>query len=279
MLDLLSSSDHWSAHARQWKYVKPPLRPGVADVQVVQRMVSEHSRAETSESLQALLLGVTPEFVQMDWPFNTRLRTVDRNQEMIDTVCPRNTHFEVESIRGDWVDLPVGCQFADCVLGDGCFTVVDSHEAQREVCHQVRRVLKPTGCFVIRLFVQPQVRETVDQVFEALLALSIGNFHIFKWRLAMALQAEQAQSVSVHQIWQSWHDRGICAHELSSKTHWPLEEIRTIDVYRESTARYSFSSLTQMRTLFSEQFEELECHVPTYEMGDRCPTLLMRPKL
>lgn len=224
-----------------------------------------------------MLLGVTPELVTMPWPSHTRLLAVDRSPGMIRSVLPGLADADVDAVCGNWLDLPLPTASVDCVVGDGCFTVLESLGDHRLLSSEVRRVLDPQGIFAIRLFVQLPERETVDQVFDELSAGAIGNFHVFKWRLGMALQKSQEAGVGVHEIWQRWHKAGISAHSLSQRTGWPVEEIQTIDAYRDAPARYTFPTLEQAREVLHDDFRELACEVPGYELGRRCPTLLLAP--
>jgi UDP-N-acetylmuramyl tripeptide synthase/SAM-dependent methyltransferase len=277
MVEFVSSSasavkDHWNEHARQWSHVGQPLRPGREDVAVASAM-AERVAAGLRRPIQALVLGVTPELVTMPWPKQTRLLAVDRCSGMLGGVLPQQSPDATAGLCGDWLRLPLRADSMDLVIGDGCFTVLETVAAYRNLAAEVRRVLGPDGHFVIRLFVRPAVAESVDAIFADLLAGAIGNFHIFKWRLAMALHQQLAVGVRVHDVWQAWHDAGIGAVELSERLSWPLEQIETIEVYRNGSARYTFPMLEEARDLLASEFEELDCHVSNYELGERCPTL------
>lgn len=271
----VSQSDHWTQHARQWQYVGSPLRPGPDDITIAARLVEREQARSGRMGLRSVLLGVTPELATMPWPSNTRLLAVDRSPGMIRSVLPRLSGADVNAVCGNWLGLPLPAASVDCVVGDGCFTVLESLAAHRVLSSEVCRVLDQDGFFVIRLFVQLPEPETVDRVMDELLADAIGNFHVFKWRLAMALQKSPESGVGVHDIWQQWQWAGISAQSLSRRTGWPVEEIRTIEAYRDSPARYTFPTLEQARELLHNDFRELACHVPDYELGRRCPTLLL----
>ncbi|NEZ03245.1 class I SAM-dependent methyltransferase [Wenzhouxiangella sp. XN201] len=273
----VSKTDHWTQHARQWQFVGSPLRPGAEDITTAARFIErQHARGGRS-GLQSVLLGVTPELVSMAWPLHTRLLAVDRSPGMIRSVLPGRSGTDVDAVCGNWLDLPLPAASVDCVVGDGCFTVLESLAAHRALSREVRRVLDRDGFFVIRLFVQLPEPESVDQVFDELSAGAIGNFHVFKWRLAMALQRSQQSGVGVHEIWRRWQQAGISAQSLSQRTGWGVDEIRTIEAYRDAPARYTFPTLAQAREVLHADFRELACHVPDYELGQRCPTLLLAP--
>jgi hypothetical protein len=63
---------------------------------------------------------------------------------------------------------------------------------------------------------------------------------------------------------------------LAARTGWSREVIDQIDNYRESRAVYSFPTLDEFRATFVPLFTEIACHVPSYELGERCPTLVLQ---
>jgi hypothetical protein len=168
----------------------------------------------------------------------------------------------------------------DLALIDGGLPAITFPEAHRELAAQLHRVLKPDGMFVARIFARPETTETVDDVFAALHDRLIGNFHLFKWRLAMALQGEHAsKGVRVDDVWRSY-DQHIGRHaRLAKRTGWPIDEITTIDAYRGSQAIYHFPSVVEMMIgVLGSAFDCIEEKRATYELAERCPTLVLKRK-
>jgi hypothetical protein len=92
----------------------------------------------------------------------------------------------------------------------------------------------------------------------------------------MALHEGLDRGVGVGRVWEAWHEARLDVHDLAERTGWHVEEIQTIDAYRGSPARYTFPTLEEARGYLSADFEEISCHFPDYELGERCPTLLLR---
>jgi SAM-dependent methyltransferase len=274
-----AARDHWNDHARQWQHVGPPLRPAPADVRLTEALAAEVPRAGKREPLQAILLGVTPELACMRWPRGTRLLAVDRNMGMIEGVWPRDRlTLPASVVGGDWRELPMSDATAHLVVGDGCYNAMDSPEGYQALSAEVRRVLRPAGRFIMRFFVRPEQAESTEAVFTDLRNGRIGNFHVFKWRLAMSLHGSLDVGVRVGDVWEAWNAEGLEVEILSQRLNWPRAVIATIDAYRGVDTRYTFPTLEEVRASLADYFVELACHVPDYEIGERCPTLLMAPR-
>lgn len=271
----MSRQDHWKDHARQWGYVGPPLRPCAEDIRLARELVGAGG-ADTGGRRHAILLGVTPELVSMDWPRGTRLTAVDRCMEMIRGVFPREgLSVPAWAVCGDWLNLPLPDEGADWVVGDGCYTLLDGPARYRELGREVHRILRPGGRYLARMFLRPDSPEPAAAVFDDLEAGRIGNFHVFKWRLAMALHDGAGSGVRVDTIWERWRQAGIDPGELARDTGWPEAEILTIEAYQGSKACYTYPTLDEARAALSVRFRELACRFPGYELGERCPTLLL----
>ncbi len=271
--------DHWNEHAQRWQYFGPPLRPSVCDVSVAESTAVELAANFGKQHISAVLLGVTPELASMQWPENTQLLAVDRCKEMISGLWPyEQVPNDAHAVQGDWSEIPRESASVDLVIGDGCYVLLPFPEMYKAVTHEVARVLKPSGRFVVRVFIRPDTQEDPEQVVTDLRAGVIGSFHTFKWRLAMALHKSLEQGVCVGDVWAYWNESGIDAKALSSDFGWSEGSIKTIDAYRGSTTRYYYPTLAEIREHFAEYFEEVSLTVFDYELAERCPSFVLRLK-
>jgi SAM-dependent methyltransferase len=271
------SGDHWNRHAQQWQFIGSPLRPAPEDVKAFERLVAESLSNGGPRPRRAALLGVTPELATMDWPVGTQLVAFDRCPGMVAEIWPgRALGPSAGVVRADWRQLPLGDASFDVVVGDGCYTLIDSIAGYRAVGAAVARALAPDGGFVMRFFVRPEAPEPLDAVFAALRAGTIGSFHVFKWRLAMALHGALDDGVRVASIWDAWNAHEGDADALAARLGWRAAEVRTIDAYRGADARYTFPTLAEARELLAHHFDEEACQFGSYELGERCPTLALR---
>ncbi len=256
--------DHWPRHARSWALVGRPLRPAPEDVAIVAALVS-------TDPIDVLVLGVTPELVGLSLPAGSTVVAVEREPAMIEAL------FEPAPARralaGDWRQLPLADASIDLAAGDGCTTMLRFPADYTALAAQLRRVLRPAGTVVLRIFAAPDSPETLADVRAAL--GSIGSFDVLKWRIAMAIQSP-ARAVPVAAIRDAFAAIVPDRAALAERTGWARAAIDTIDNYAGSPAVYSFPTLGEVRDVLAPELVEIACHVPDYELGDRCPTLVLR---
>lgn len=263
----------WEQQWLWWDRIQAPLRPHRSDVQDMERTVARVAGELGATELKALLLGVTPEFAGMAWPQETTLVAVDRSQGMIDNIWPRSVPPGAKAIQGDWLSLPVADTSCDVVIGDGCFSQVSYPDSAQQLARELHRVLKPSGVLALRSFVRPTQADTVGALFEKLRQGQFGSFHIFKWCLNMALQPSLTQGVCLADVWDAVHVQYPDLGKLASERAWSEESVDTIHAYRNSTARFFYPTLDELRGVLRPHFTERQLWYPTYELGERCPHL------
>lgn len=268
-------ADVWQAHSTQWDLVGPPIRPGFQDHEYIERGI--HIWTSAYGSPRALVLGVTPEMVSLNWPGNTVLLAVDCSRMMIDSVWPGYPEPGKGALCANWLDLPLADSSCDIAVSDGPFSVLRYPEEYSALLRNLHRVLSPDGIFAFRIFIRPEIPENADAVYRAALDGGIGNFHAFKVRLLMSLLADTETGVRVSDVWESWIKDGPSPEHLSSRCGWPVDQINTIEAYRGQETIYTSPALSEFRKLLIiEGFQELKYLQPNYELGERCPTFILR---
>ena len=266
----------WEKHAAQWNHIGPPLRPCPQDLQFVQTEVNDVARARNR--VEALLLGVTVELTGISWPANCSLTAVDSSRSMLIQRWRAPAGIKSTALQGLWQQLPVPRKSLDLVLADGSLSAMPNVRGLTGVLRELAAVLSPGGRIVTRLFIRQETEPTPGEVIDAMGRGEYGNFHVFKFRLLMALHNSPTEGVLLNTVYQTVcdaiPDRAAVARELG----WPLESINTIDAYRNVSGRYYFPCLAQFRELMCGDLRELDCLMPTYEMGERCPTLVLSCK-
>ena len=250
--------------ANQWNRLGPPLRPCHEDVENFRQLLG------APEGLH-LLLGITPELSDLA----PHLIAVDNSAGMIGAVWPGNTTGH-KAIQADWLDMPFADNTFDAVIADGSLTLLDYPLQYQQLFSQLKRVIRPGGKLVIRIFASPDSGETCAAVCRDAMAGQIAGFHAFKWRLSMALAAEsQNPNLFVADTREIFNRLLPDREQLSRTTGWNPEDIATIDFYHESPARYSYPTLPQLRRVLPQEFRETGLLRGSYELAERCPILAL----
>jgi SAM-dependent methyltransferase len=227
---------------------------------------------------RGLILGVTPELYRLPWPTDALPRAVDHTRAMIDALWPGDP---ASALHAKWTDVPLPDSSIDIALCDGGFHLLAHPSEQRALVRSLARLISPGGIFVLRLFVPPVERESVEQVMRALEEGSIPNLNVLKLRLGMALQASSEQGVVLHGVWQALHDRHPDPALLAQQLGWELAHLRAIDTYKNCASRYHFVSVDLAHELFCANgagFEVVSMHCNDYPLGERCPIVVYRRK-
>jgi SAM-dependent methyltransferase len=245
---------------------------------IVEWFRTDRHQADRGAPLRVFLCGVTPEIVTMDWPFPVDLTGMDQAESMVRLVWPGDRPGVRRGLVGSWLESGLTAGSQDVVIGDGGFVFFAFPGAQKALMAELRRVLAPGGLFVYRHYAQADRRESLDEVLGAARSGSIGNFHVFKWRLAMALQQDSPAGVRQHDIWTAWSRAEIDATKLP-QPGWSARAVGTIHFYRDKQARLYFPTLGEFTGLLEERYEDIEVRIPGYELGERCPVIAARPRV
>jgi len=272
------SDNPWNQHALNWACMGPPLRPHATDLQNYQKAMNRLWGSLGNPRLTAMLLGVTPELVGLNWPEQTRLLALDHNIQMIKNVGSKNEKIIHQVVCADWGQSPVLNASAQLILGDGCFTFFNFLDGDQNLISKLKKNLVKKGYLLVRFFIQAPIKESTQDVFAAVFAGAIKSFHSFKWRLAMSLQEHEEKGVKLSDVYDVWHSNKKNVSQLSQQPDWKVSEINTINAYKASTVNYYFPKLTSLRNQMQCEFEELDCFYGDYELSERCPIMLYRSR-
>jgi SAM-dependent methyltransferase len=262
---------HWDAYAARWQLIGPPLRPAATDIEYLRTSVARFSPAPKA----ALLLGVTPEIAEMAWPPGCQLVAADRSEGMVRAVWPGDTARR-RAVVEDWFALEVPEAPFDVVVGDGVFTLLEFPTGYVRLARALGGLVRPGGLLSLRLFCRVAPSEALELVLGDAFAGRVGNFNVFKWRLAMALQGDTTRGVRLADVYRAFVARTGGAPALASRTGWPEAIIGSIEAYRDVDERYSYSTEREVEGCLAQDFELVETWYPSYELGERCPHLSFR---
>jgi SAM-dependent methyltransferase len=226
--------------------------------------------------MRVLLLGTTQELLNLRWPSEAWILAIDSSDAMLRARGPRpDSSMRAGAVCGNWCNLPVPPRQTDLALADGSLAVLSNSTSIVKVLAEVAGALAQDGRFVVRAFVRPETAESPETVCDDLLSGRIGSIHAAKWRLAMSLHGTLNEGVELDAVWRAFRRAVPRADALAGRLGWSRSAVDTIEAYRGLDARYFFPTLTELRELFASTFSELRCHVPGYELGERCPTLVL----
>lgn len=265
---------HWLDIAHHWHQVGAPLRPAAQDIAGYTDLIGRWAAVHGAP--RALILGVTPELYRLPWPAGTELMAVDHTAAMIEAVWPGPRS---AAVHAEWTELPFAAAAFDIVLCDGGWHLLSHPRDQQRLLNGLRRVIAPDGLCILRLFVPPVERETPAAVLRDLLGGAIPNLNILKLRLGMALQPSREKGVVLADVWRTLHHAAPDFVELAERLGWSLPHLLAVNSYRDCPSRYHFVSVAEVREQFTEQlgcFSFVDCRIPTYALGERCPLVTFR---
>jgi hypothetical protein len=269
-------SDHWSVFATRWRHFGPPLSPSPEDLAFFRSSLEALPGANGRRARCALLLGVTPAYARFSWPADTTLIALDQNPDMIRHVWPGSGAAHERVVCGDWMQPPLSPGSADVVVGDGVLITLPFPHGYGRLGAALAAVAAPGALCSLRMFCLPERSESPGRVVDDALGGAIDSFHAFKLRLVMALHGQdEDRGVSLADVWNFWNELGAATHR-AVKEVWPAEVVDMIDAYRGARARYSFARPDSVAAVLRSYAVLQRVDTPTYELGERCPTLAFR---
>jgi hypothetical protein len=219
-----------------------------------------------------LLLGASPTLSKIGFD----VTAVDQSEAVVRARWPGNSPSH-RAIIADWLQLPFPtCSFAACI-GDGSTNSLPHPAGVRSFYESVSRVLRTGATFVGRVYLTPDAGESVAQVASAAWQGRCRSFVYFRFRLAMAIAAEQSQpSVPVRSIHAAFNSSFPDRDRLSNRSGWSRSEIDRIDLYGSSSEIYSFPTREQCLSAIPTTFANVRfVAAGNYELAERCPLLVM----
>ena len=208
----------------------------------------------------------------MPWPTGTTLLVGDLARDMLLALRGQWHGDAAVGVNANWLRLPLAATSIDAIVGDGALTVLPGQVAVTSCVRELARVLRPGGVLALRLFCPPPVAEQTHAVIADALAARVGGFHAWKWRLVMAMHAQQT-AVTLGDIWRLFAERVADRDALARATGWSRAAIDTVDAYRDASARYSFVGVDALAALMAPDFALDSVAHGSYELADRCPVV------
>lgn len=269
-------NDVWASIAASYAAFGSPLVPGAADIQALERAVAQCRPCQGART-QAVILGVTPGIALMKWPRGTILTAVDGSADVIGALWPGDVAHQRRAVCASWLSIPVATKSCEVIVGDGSLNTFRFHDDALALIRAMHDLLVDGGMAALRVYVRPRNRESVTQVMDALRrgpGLAVDSF---KMRLWMAMQRSVEEGVAVRDAARVLDSHGIDADAMR-RLGWSDAAIAPFAIWRTSDAVYSFPALDELYALTGEYFQVESLSWPDYEMGQCCPTIVMRAR-
>lgn len=267
---------HFDPYIRLWDDIGPPLRPNPSAIESYGRLFQEATNPR--DLTDVLLLGVTPELAQADWLLGANLTALDHSPAMIAAFWEGDTAHR-KALQGDWFLPPLAPGSQDVVLGDGVLNFFSYPAQHQQLASSIDRVLRDKGHLIIRAFCSPEPHLHQDEVVRMAKRRELSNFHEFKLLLLAALQEGHVRAgVELASVWQVFHSHFADANDCAQTTGWPINTVRTIDLYKDNAKRYYLATPREIEAALSEHFELLAQteHLPASAMPT--PVLCFRKR-
>ena len=264
---------HWPHMAQIWDQVTPPLRPSADDLNVYQTIIDSCTHAKP---LRVLVLGVTPEFFQLNWPPATELSAVDRSSDMIKHVWPGPpTAVTCE----DWCSMSLPPNSFDLAMCDGGLALLRYPDEQAELARKLAKIVVSGGKCVFRLFCTDGENGSVEEILEELRQHNVPNLSTLKLRLWTALQRSVATGMPVHDVWSAvtrFADGNL--RRLAEEHDWPIDNVLALEQHKNSSARYYLSGVQEVNDLFvsgTDSFQIADVRRRNDPIGALCPIVVL----
>ncbi len=265
---------HWQSIARRWHLVGPPLRPGNADITLFEEIIRRRA-SDLARPLRGLILGVTPELANLDWPADTELKALDGSGEMVSAVWDRSRG---QAIVGSWTATPIETDSQDVIVCDGGVGLLSYPDGQSELLREMVRLLAPGGVFAARLFAPGNCPDSMEQLQADLERGAVPSLDMLKFRLWGLLQADVASGVRPAEVVSTIERFVGDAATLSRRFGWPAAHVETLELHRHNDARYCLSNADTLGWLAGPVpgLEMLETRYPDHAVGAGCPVVSFR---
>lgn len=275
-----SSLDLWDAQLEIFKSMTPPLRPHKSEVAIVQQVVTARSEACIEKPLQALILGLTPEFVGLEWPREGRVVLVDHSPHVIGEFWPGDLPGRREAVVADWLDMPFQPAEFDLIIGDGVFNFMSYPDGYRAFAAALSRLLRPAGLMCVRIFNQAVPKEERARLAEEYQRSERIDHFGFRYRLATSLQErpEAGIHVSKDAVDRYLVDLGITLAEFYEKSGYVAPSVPPLPDDTGDSFRVSYPTDRQFVDQIGGFFEVRERLHGDYPLAHRTPIFVASVK-
>lgn len=223
-----------------------------------------------------LVLGATPEIVQLGWPEGSELIALDLSADMIAMDWQPHPYLRSNIVEARWQQMPLPDGSIDAAVGDASLNALPGFDHYAPVLDEVARVLKPGGALAVRMFLRDEQSESCADVVDQAARGQFANGVPFRLRFAMA--ATGPDGVVEFAGLPILFDAIVADRDaLARSAGWSREDLDRVDIYANNRTRINFPTAAELSRLIAPRFVLEALRYPVgYSQADRCPTAILR---
>lgn len=253
--------------------VRPPWHPSAEDAGFVRDMTTPELASRERPNI--LVLGMTRQLVQHDWPPGASVTAIDASPSIVASVWQPHPVLPSRAVCAPWQDTPFEDGEFDLVAGDGSLNSLAALDDYPRVLAETARILAPRQCFVMRCFVRPEIIESPDDVLARARDGAFPTTAAFRFRFCLALAAGDG-GVALSDLYAAFSRLVPDRDDLARATGWPRADIDRVDVDAASKVRFTFPTQAQFAEVCAPHFRIERMARGTYTQSEQCPTILFR---
>lgn len=210
--------EFWRQMIASIQNMASPMRPEPKEISFIEKKVKNRvSGIDGQLDLKALLLGVTPEIVDMNWPIGMELEAVDRSEAMADAFWLGDIPGKRKLTKGNWWDFPATASSFHFIFGDGIFNIQSFPGQFETFASRMSGLLHRNGLAFFRVFTRSENPDSPEKVINQLRSGYISSYQEFRLRFTIALQEDAGIGVasSIPNTHQILKDMGVNVEELA----------------------------------------------------------------
>ena len=257
----------WSAVAQTWLLGGAPLRPIQADLLLYQQAID----ACTAPARRVLVLGATPELCSLHWPQGCQVFSLDSSLEMQKQLWPgpRET-----AVVGSWLNPPFSDADFDFIVCDAGLGIQTNFDVQVIMLKSIRRILRPTGLLVTRLFVPQAFSFTLDEIQARLNAGLFKNLEELKFAIWSALEVDG--KVYPARVFRAIVEVSGGLERLKTLGRFPSEQVDALLIHEHNPGVYQKLTPEKLRQLAKAAEMKVDSEaIPDTPWGAGCPVLTL----
>lgn len=148
----------------------------------------------------------------------------------------------------------------------------------RQLLRCASELLARNGVLIVRSYIRPHITESLDALFDDLLATGRISVDCFKMRLYLAMQRSAREGVRVKDAARMLEKYKLDRQVMLGRLGWSEPAVEPFALWRNSDATYSFPTLNELHDVTRELFDDVAMSYPDYELAHCCPLLVLRKR-